>query len=112
MQKTFTPQHLSENDCFPGDVGEDGEETNIPLSSVSIGGRPLCNLQFADDIDLLGSIEEELPQLTAKLKKTVADNGLEISSDKSKIIDNSIKPRPSTNICMDEWKNAGMSGLI
>ena len=54
MQKALTPQHPSENNCFAGDAVKEAEETYIPLSSVSIGGRALCNLQFAGDIDLLG----------------------------------------------------------
>ena len=71
---------------------------------MSIGGWPLCNLQFADDFDMLGGSEEELQQLAERLEKTVAGYGMEISSDKSKILDNSIKPRPSTNI----WMNGKM----
>ena len=68
---------------------------------MSIRGRPLCNLQFADDIDLLGGCGEELQQLSESLKKTGAGYGMEISPDKSKILVNSIKPRPSTNIWMN-----------
>ena len=64
---------------------------------MSIGGRPPCNLRFADDIDLLGSREEELQQLTQRLEETAAEYRMEISSDKSKILVNSIKPIPSTN---------------
>ena len=41
MQKALTPQHPSESNCFEGDAVEDAEENGIPLSSVSIGGRPL-----------------------------------------------------------------------
>ena len=52
------------------------------MPSLSIGGRPLCNLRFADDIDL-GDSEEELQQ--ERLDKTAADYGMEISSEKSKI---------------------------
>ena len=63
MHKALTPQHQSEKDRFAGDTVEDAEETDIPLSSVSIGGRPLCNLRFADDIDLLGDSDEELQRL-------------------------------------------------
>ena len=107
MQKTLTPQHPSENDCFARDTVKDAEETDIPLSSVSIGGLPLCNLRFADDIDLLGCSEEELQQLSERSDKTAAGYGTEISSDKSKIHDHSIKLRPSS---MDEWKNAAKSG--
>ena len=83
MQKALTSRHPTENDCFAGDAVEDAEEADIPLSSVSVGGQPLCNLRFADDIDLLGSSQKELQELR---------------SDKSKILVNNIKPRPSTNI--------------
>ena len=41
----------------------DAEEIDTPLSSVFIGGWLLCNLLFADDIDLQGGCEEELQQL-------------------------------------------------
>ena len=41
-------------------------------TAVSIGGRPLCNLQFADDIDLMRTIEGELQQLTERLETTAA----------------------------------------
>ena len=47
---------------------------------------------------LLGSNEEEFQQLTHRLEKTAAEYGMEISSGKSKIIVNSIKPVPSANI--------------
>ena len=57
-------------------------------------------LRFADNIDLLGDSEEELQPLTERLEKMASGSGMEISSDKSKIRVNSIKPRPSTNIWM------------
>ena len=98
MQKALTSVNSSENDCFADDAVEETEETDTPLSSLSIGGRPLCNLRFADDIDLLGSSVEELQQLTQRLEETAAEHGMEISSDKSKLLANSIKPWPSTNI--------------
>ena len=64
MQIALTPNHPVKNDCFAGDAVEDLKETDIPLSSGSIGRRPLCNLRLADDIDLLGDSEkEELQQL-------------------------------------------------
>ena len=68
---------------------------------VRMGGRPLCNLWFADDIDLLGG-SEELQQLTERLEKTAAGYDMEISYDKSTILVNSTKPTPS--------KSAGRSG--
>ena len=61
----------SENDCFADYAVEDAVETDTPLSSVSIGEQLLCNLWFADDIDLLGSSEEELQQLTQRLEETI-----------------------------------------
>ena len=42
------------------------------MTRSSIAGCLLCNLQFADDIDLLGGSEEEVQQLTERLKKTAA----------------------------------------
>ena len=34
---------------------------------ISIGGRPICNLRFADDIDLMDGSNGELQDLTNKL---------------------------------------------
>ena len=68
---------------------------------MSIAGQQLCNSHFADDIDLLEGNEEELQQLTERLDKTAACYGMEINSDKSKILVISIKPRPSANIWMN-----------
>ena len=100
MQKGLTPVHSSENDCFADDSVEEAKETDIPLSSVSIGGRPLCKLRFADYIDLLRSSEEELQQLIQGPEETAAD-GMEINSNNSRILVNSIKPRPSSSIEMN-----------
>ena len=100
MQKALTPVSSPENDCFADDAIEEADESDTPLSSVPNGGRPLCNLRFADDIDLLGKSEEELQQLTQRLDGIAAEHGMEISSDKSKILVNSIKARPPTNIQM------------
>ena len=38
-------------------------------SSISIGGRPISNLRFADDIDLIGKSEAELQDLTTRVAK-------------------------------------------
>ena len=46
-------------------------------------------------------MKKELQQLTRRLQESVAEYGMEISSEKSKILVNSIKPRPSTNIQMN-----------
>ena len=71
---------------------------------VSIGGRPLCNLRFTDDIDHLGGSEEELQELTEIWEKTAAGYDLDIRSDKSKILVNSIKPKANYQY-VDEWKS-------
>ena len=78
-------------------------QKNMQQKSTPLG-RLICNLRFADDIDLLGRSEEELQQFTESLEKTTADFGMEINCDKSKIHVNSIKPRPSTNLRSTETK--------
>ena len=60
------------------------------------------NLWFADDIDILWGSQEEMQRLSEWLEKISAGNGLEMSSDKGKLLVNSIKVRPSTNIRMNE----------
>ena len=70
-------------------------------SKVSIGGRQLCNLRFADDIDLIGRTEKELQELTTRLEKSASAFGMEISSEKSKILVNSNTETKTTNIIMN-----------
>ena len=107
-QKTLTYLQQWEDDWFAYNSEEDAE-ADTSLLSVSIEGRPLCKSSFADNIDPLGNSEKELQQLTERLKKTAADYGMEISSMKSKILINSIKPRPSYK---DEWKSVRRSGPV
>jgi len=52
--------------------------------TVSIGGRKICNLRFADDIDLLAGSREELSDLTTRLDDMAKGYGMEISTEKSK----------------------------
>ena len=70
-------------------------------STVSIGGRPLCNLRFADDIDLIGGDEEELQDLMTRLEESAGKFGMEISEEKSKVLVNSNKDTPQTHIIMN-----------
>ena len=58
--------------------------------TVSIGGRPLTNLRFADDIDGLAGSDEELRELLGRLEKASKDYGMEISGEKTKIMTNNI----------------------
>ena len=64
------------------DVLEDHEGT------VSIGGRTIINLRFADDIDGLAGEEEELANLVERLDKAYTAYGMEISAEKTKLMTN------------------------
>ena len=58
-------------------------------STVSIGGRKVNNLRFADDIDLMGGSVQELQDLTDRLITSLGAYGMEVSSEKSKVMANS-----------------------
>ena len=60
--------------------------------TVSIGGRTITNLRFADDIDGLAGDEEELANLVNRLDETSSRYGMEISAEKTKLMTNSTKP--------------------
>ena len=64
------------------DALEDHEGT------VSIGGRAITNLRFADDID--GLAGEELANLVERLDKASTIYGLEINTEKIKLMTNNI----------------------
>ena len=53
--------------------------------TVSIGGRTITNLCFADDIDGLAG-EEELANLVEHLDKASTAYGMEISAEKTKLM--------------------------
>ena len=56
--------------------------------TVSIGGRPITNLRFADDIDAIAGSERELKDLVEKLDTASNSYGMEISAEKTKIMYN------------------------
>ena len=56
--------------------------------SVSIGGRKISNLRFADDIDGIAGSEEELKSLIGCLDQSSSNYGMEISADKTKLMTN------------------------
>ncbi|GFO17106.1 endonuclease-reverse transcriptase [Plakobranchus ocellatus] len=60
--------------------------------TVSIGGRPITNLRFADDIDGLAGNECELASLVEQLDKASSNFGMEISAEKTKIMANRKEP--------------------
>ena len=64
------------------DALEDHEGT------VSIEGRTITNLRFADDIDGLAGDEEELANLVERLSKASIAYGMEISAKKTKLMTN------------------------
>ena len=70
-------------------------------STVSIGGRPLWNLRFADDINLIGRDEVELQDLITCLEESAGKFRMEISAEKSKVLVNSNKDTPQTYIIMN-----------
>ena len=63
------------------DALEDHEGT------VSIGGRTITNLRFADDTDGLAG-EEELVNLVEHFDKASTAYGMEISAEKTKLMTN------------------------
>ena len=64
------------------DALEDHEGT------VSIGGRTITYLRFADDIDGLAGEEEELANLVDHLDNSSTAYGMEISAEKTKLMTN------------------------
>ena len=53
---------------------------------VSIGGRTITNLRFADDIDGLAGEEEVLANLVEHLDKASTAYGMDISAEKTKLM--------------------------
>ena len=64
------------------DALEDYEDT------VSIGGRTITNLSYADDINGLTGEEEQLANLVERLDKASTAYGMEISAEKTKLMRN------------------------
>ena len=56
--------------------------------TVSIGGRTITNLRFADDIDGLAGEKEELAKLVECLDKASTAYGMEINAEKIKLMTN------------------------
>ena len=77
------PFHL---DLFSAALGELAK--SIPVQ-VSVGGRNITNLRFADDIDTLAEEEQELEALVESLDKTCTRYKMEISAEKTKLMTNS-----------------------
>ena len=59
--------------------------------TVSIGGRTITNLRFADDIDSLAGEEEELANSVERLDKASTAYGMDISAEKTKLMTNNTR---------------------
>ena len=60
----------------------------IHKGTVSIGDRTSSNLCFADNINGLAGEEEELAKLVERLDKASTAYGMEISTEKTKLMTN------------------------
>ena len=69
---------------FPERIMTDALEDHE--GTVSIGGRTITNLRFANDIDRLAEEEEELAILPERLDKASTAYGMEISAEKTKLM--------------------------
>ena len=58
------------------------------IRTVSIGGRAIANLTFAEDTDGLVGKEEELASQVGRLDKISAAFCMEITAEKTKLINN------------------------
>ena len=82
-------------------------------TSISISGRPLRNLRFADDIDHMGGSNGELQDLTNRLVDRATAYGMEVSTQKSKIMtiimnnisaDTSMNSQKSSSGLPQQWQ--------
>ena len=71
---------------FPERITTDALEDHE--GTVSIGGRTITILRFADDIDGLAG-EQELAKLVERLDKASTAYGVEVSTEKTKLMTNS-----------------------
>ena len=68
-------------------IMSDAQEEHV--GKVSIGGRNITNLRFADDIDALAEEEQELEALVESLHKIFPRYKMKISAEKTKLMANS-----------------------
>ena len=75
--------------------------------TVSIGGRTITSLRFADDIDGLAGKEEELANLVERLDKVSTAYDMEISAKKTKLmINNTSDNNRKQHRNQSEWTEA------
>ena len=71
--------------------------------TVSIGGKTITNLRFADDIDGLAGQEQELVKLVNHLEEASAAYDMQISAKKTQLMTNNTNGI-STDITIDNKK--------
>ena len=71
--------------------------------TVSIGGRTITSLRFADDIDGLAGQEQELVKLVNHLEEASTAYGMQISAEKTQLMTNNTNGI-STDITIDNKK--------
>ena len=71
---------------------------------VSLGGRNINNLRFANGMDALAEAEQELEALIESLDKTCTKFKMEISAEKNKLMTNGANGIQRDN---DKWAEAG-----
>ena len=72
-------------------------------TSISIDGRSICNLRSANNIHLTGSSNDEPQDLTNRCMDRATAYGMEVSTEKSKIMTNSMN-NISADISMNGQK--------
>ena len=71
-------------------------------AGIKISGRNIINLRYADDTTLMAESEEELKNLLMKVKEESEKSGLELNTQKTKIMASS--PITSWQIDRETWK--------
>lgn len=62
------------------------QKTLYVYTSLSIRGRPICNLRFADGIDHMASSNSEMQDLIKKLVENDSEYGMTFNTEKSKVM--------------------------
>ena len=73
--------------------------------TVSMGGRAITNLRFADDIDCLAGQERELVKLVNHIEEASTTYGMQISAEKTQLMTNNTNGI-STDIFVCMWNVA------
>ena len=79
-------------DLFPEKITL--ETLHDHCTAISIGGRPIYNLQFANNVDLMGGSVDEFQDLTNRLIDRATAYGMELVTEESKIMTTGMMGRP------------------